>query len=183
MKKIKRYSNRRLYDSQSSKTLTLEDIAEIVIGGEDIEVIDNSSGEDITQNILAQTFIKVSVGQKSPDFAKFMLTELIRESAENSGQFFGRLIQGGIGKVNLTRDRADKILQNLVAVGELSIKEMKSFQKDFLSDLMPDSIEKKLQLQKDLDIINNNLIIEKNKKLEELSDKIQEVSDMVRDIK
>ena len=182
MKKIKRYSNRRLYDPDSSKTITLEDIAAIIAAGEDIEVIDSPTGKDITQSILAQTFIKVSVGQKSPEFARFMLTELIRESSASPGILFARLIQGGIGTLNLTKEKADNILRNLVAVGELTIKEMKSFQKDFLGDLNVSSGENKLQLQKDLDKINKNMIIEKQRKLEELSDKIKEVSDMIRDI-
>lgn len=56
MKLLKRYANRRLYDPETSKTITLEDVAEMIIKGEEIRVIDNMSGSDITPKILGQTF-------------------------------------------------------------------------------------------------------------------------------
>ncbi|EMG23947.1 PHB/PHA accumulation regulator DNA-binding domain protein [Leptospira interrogans serovar Copenhageni str. LT2050] len=68
MKLLKRYANRRLYDPETSKTITLEDVAEMIIKGEEIRVIDNMSGSDITPKILGQTFLKVSLGQRNEEF-------------------------------------------------------------------------------------------------------------------
>lgn len=54
MKIIKRYSNRKLYDTSQSSYVTLDEIAEMVRGGEDVQIIDNKSGEDLTRVTLAQ---------------------------------------------------------------------------------------------------------------------------------
>lgn len=51
---IKRYANRKLYDTQSSRYVTLEGIADLVRSGDDIRIIDNDSGEDLTAVTFAQ---------------------------------------------------------------------------------------------------------------------------------
>lgn len=54
MKLIKRYSNRKLYDTERSCYVTLDEIAEMVRDGDDVRIVDNRSGEDLTTVTLAQ---------------------------------------------------------------------------------------------------------------------------------
>ena len=58
MKLIKRYTNRKLYDTERSCYVTLEEIAVMVRDGEDIQIIDNRSGEDLTSVTLAQIVLE-----------------------------------------------------------------------------------------------------------------------------
>ncbi len=51
---IKKYANRKLYDTRTSRYVTLEGIAELVRNGHDIKVVDRDNGHDITQVILSQ---------------------------------------------------------------------------------------------------------------------------------
>lgn len=51
---IKRYSNRKLYDTKDSRYVTLLQIAEMVRGGEEVQIIDNTSKDDLTEVTLAQ---------------------------------------------------------------------------------------------------------------------------------
>lgn len=51
---IKKYPNRRLYDAEESRYITLTDIRDLVIGGRELVVIDKSSGDDITRSIFLQ---------------------------------------------------------------------------------------------------------------------------------
>jgi polyhydroxyalkanoate synthesis repressor PhaR len=51
---IKRYSNRKLYDTKDSRYVTLLQIAEMVRGGEEVQIIDNNTKEDLTEVTLAQ---------------------------------------------------------------------------------------------------------------------------------
>ena len=51
---IKRYSNRKLYDTKDSRYVTLLQIAEMVRAGEEVQIIDNNSKEDLTEVTLAQ---------------------------------------------------------------------------------------------------------------------------------
>jgi polyhydroxyalkanoate synthesis repressor PhaR len=62
---IKRYSNRKLYDTQSSQYVTLEQIAQMIRAGEDVKVLDNSSKEDLTSVTLAQIIFEEEKRQKS----------------------------------------------------------------------------------------------------------------------
>jgi len=55
---IKRYSNRKLYDTQESRYVTLEEIEEMVRGGREIAVVDASSGEDLTSVTLTQIILE-----------------------------------------------------------------------------------------------------------------------------
>ena len=55
---IKRYSNRKLYDTQESRYVTLEEIEEMIRGGREISVVDASSGEDLTSVTLAQIILE-----------------------------------------------------------------------------------------------------------------------------
>src|ERR1700730_8443490 len=51
---IKRYSNRKLYDTKDSRYVTLLQIAEMVRGGEEVQIIDNNTKDDLTEVTLAQ---------------------------------------------------------------------------------------------------------------------------------
>ena len=54
VKTVKRYSNRKLYDTERSKYVTLEEIADMIKAGEEVKIIDNKSKEDLTSATLAQ---------------------------------------------------------------------------------------------------------------------------------
>jgi polyhydroxyalkanoate synthesis repressor PhaR len=51
---IKKYANRRLYDSQESRHVTLEDIRKMIVSGAKVKVVDDKSGEDLTRAVLLQ---------------------------------------------------------------------------------------------------------------------------------
>src|SRR3954449_4564378 len=55
---IRRYPNRRLYDRQSRRYITLQDLEDLVIGGKKIEVRDSRTGEDLTRAILTQILLE-----------------------------------------------------------------------------------------------------------------------------
>jgi polyhydroxyalkanoate synthesis repressor PhaR len=61
---IKKYANRKLYDTQTSKYITLEGIAELVRDGHEIHVVDRDTGQDLTQVILSQ--IVLSAEKRGP---------------------------------------------------------------------------------------------------------------------
>ncbi|RZV50714.1 MAG: polyhydroxyalkanoate synthesis repressor PhaR, partial [Sphingomonadaceae bacterium] len=59
---IKKYANRRLYDTESSSYITLDRLAEMIREGRDVEVIDAKSGEDITHNVMTQIIVDEEAG-------------------------------------------------------------------------------------------------------------------------
>lgn len=54
---IKKYANRRLYNTETSTYITLNDLADIIRGGKNVEVVDAKSGEDLTRATLAQIIL------------------------------------------------------------------------------------------------------------------------------
>ncbi|TXD38983.1 hypothetical protein FRC98_00855 [Lujinxingia vulgaris] len=84
-KLVKRYANRKLYDTESSTYITLENIEEMVREGEDVRIIDNSTGEDITSATLAH--IVLDQQRANPAFPVSVLRGIIQSGEE----FFARL--------------------------------------------------------------------------------------------
>ncbi|MDH4060095.1 MAG: polyhydroxyalkanoate synthesis repressor PhaR [Aquincola sp.] len=85
---LKKYPNRRLYDTQSSSYITLADVKRMVLDGEDFEVRDAKSGEDLTRSILLQIILEEeSAGV--PMFSTETLSQIIR--------FYGHTMQGAMG--------------------------------------------------------------------------------------
>ncbi|HKD86286.1 MAG TPA: polyhydroxyalkanoate synthesis regulator DNA-binding domain-containing protein [Terriglobales bacterium] len=60
---IKKYANRRLYDTSNSRYINLEDIAALVRNGKDVQVLDAATGEDITRVTLTQIIVEDAKGQ------------------------------------------------------------------------------------------------------------------------
>jgi polyhydroxyalkanoate synthesis repressor PhaR len=95
---IKRYSNRKLYDTKDSRYVTLLQIAEMVRTGEEVQIIDNNTKDDLTEVTLAQIIYEEQKNAKNVPLQT--LKELIHQRTENvltqlrEGPI-GRLIPGG----------------------------------------------------------------------------------------
>ncbi|MGH1487470.1 MAG: polyhydroxyalkanoate synthesis repressor PhaR [Cellvibrionaceae bacterium] len=74
---IKKYANRRLYDTEDSKYVTLKDIKGIIALGHDVKIVDDTSGEDITRGLLLQIVSEQELGGR-PILSKAVLKQLIR---------------------------------------------------------------------------------------------------------
>jgi polyhydroxyalkanoate synthesis repressor PhaR len=85
---LKKYPNRRLYDTQLSTYITLADVKAMVLSGEHFEVRDAKSGEDLTRSILLQIILEEETGGV-PIFSAQMLAQIIR--------FYGNAMQGMMG--------------------------------------------------------------------------------------
>jgi polyhydroxyalkanoate synthesis repressor PhaR len=85
---IKKYPNRRLYDTQTSTYITLADVKQLVLEQEEFQVIDAKSGEDLSRQILLQIILEEESGGV-PMFTAQMLAQIIR--------FYGNAMQGMMG--------------------------------------------------------------------------------------
>jgi polyhydroxyalkanoate synthesis repressor PhaR len=85
---IKKYPNRRLYDTETSTYITLTDVKQLVLDQEDFKVIDAKSNEDLTRAILLQIILEEESGGL-PMFSSSMLSQIIR--------FYGHAMQGMMG--------------------------------------------------------------------------------------
>jgi polyhydroxyalkanoate synthesis repressor PhaR len=92
IKIIKRYQNRKLYDTHESSYVTLDEIAKMIKGGEDLRVIDNKTKNDITSATLTQLLYESERKAKTQPSVE-LLKEIIRHG---DGSFSG-YIQAKVG--------------------------------------------------------------------------------------
>lgn len=85
---IKKYPNRRLYDTEISSYITLEEVRQLVVDGEKFEVRDAKSGADLTRSVLLQ-IISEHEERGEPMFTTELLSQVIR--------FYGDSLQGFMG--------------------------------------------------------------------------------------
>ena len=78
---IKRYANRKMYDTQRSRYVTLDQIAEMVREGEDVRIVDNNSKEDLTSITLAQIIFEEEKKKKS-----FLPLQAMRNIIQSGGE-------------------------------------------------------------------------------------------------
>jgi polyhydroxyalkanoate synthesis repressor PhaR len=92
---IKRYSNRKLYDTKDSRYVTLAQIAELVRGGDDVQVIDNTTKEDKTEATLA-LIISEEVKSRPKSVPLGTLRDLVHQRSE---KLLSQLREGPIGRL------------------------------------------------------------------------------------
>lgn len=91
---IKKYGNRRLYDTEESRYITLEELAAKVQRGAEVQVLDAKSGEDLTQPTLVQIIIEGRGAAKMLPVP--LLVQLIRLGDESLAEFLGRYVAGAL---------------------------------------------------------------------------------------
>ena len=94
---IKKYPNRRLYDTKESKYVTLADLRELVMNQEEFIVIDKKSEEDITRSVLLQIILEQEEKEGQPLFSAELLHKLIGiygdPNQQLAGNFLNRTIE------------------------------------------------------------------------------------------
>jgi len=85
---IKKYPNRRLYDTKTSTYITLADVKKLVLEGQEFQVVDDKTKEDLTRSILLQIILEEENGGV-PMFSSDILTQFIRS--------YGGAMQGMLG--------------------------------------------------------------------------------------
>lgn len=117
---IKKYSNRRLYDSETSRTITLEDLVGIIAKGEDIQVIDNETGEDITNVTLAQVIVELEKGKRSEKQVAEILRELIVSGSAAMADLAQRAINDSISVFSISKDKVSETVDRMIEEGKVA---------------------------------------------------------------
>src|SRR6187399_1329785 len=97
---IKRYANRKLYDTQHSRYVTLDQISEMIRNGDEVKIVDNKSKEDLTSVTLAQIIFEEEKKQRS-----FLPLTAMRNIIQNGGESFSQA-QRRVQSILPGRDKA-----------------------------------------------------------------------------
>ena len=124
---LKKYPNRRLYDTQTSSYITLADVKRMVLANEDFEVRDAKTAEDITRSILLQIILEEESGGV-PMFSSQMLAQMIR--------FYGHSMQGMMGAYLEKNLQTFVELQKRFAPPGVALGDPKSFTPEMWAQFM-----------------------------------------------
>jgi polyhydroxyalkanoate synthesis repressor PhaR len=91
---IKKYGNRRLYDTSDSRYVTLDELAAKIRSGSDLRIVDAQTGEDLTQATLTQLVLET--GNAAKFLPVQLLTQMIRLSDDALAEFFSRYVTSAL---------------------------------------------------------------------------------------
>ena len=110
---IKRYGNRRLYNTETRVYVNYEDLAGLVRAGHDIQVIDSATKEDVTKSVLIQLILEEEKNKKSLLPVPFLL-QLLRAREEGTQDFFRNYLSASFDAYMKTKDEFDRRFRGLL---------------------------------------------------------------------
>ena len=124
---IKKYPNRRLYDTQTSSYITLTDVKQLVLAADEFTVVDAKSNEDLTRSILLQIILEEEANG-APMFTSVVLSQIIR--------YYGHAMQGMMGSYLEKNVQAFTDIQNKFTSGPTGAFEGKPFSPEMWTQFM-----------------------------------------------
>src|SRR5213082_1380896 len=120
---IRKYANRRLYDAQDSRHVTLDDLRKLIAGGQRIKVVDDKSGDDITRGILLQIIASLQLLEAIIRFYGNPIQQMLTSYLEQS-------IGGLLRQQNLMQAEMAKALETPMApIAEMARQNMEMWAK------------------------------------------------------
>lgn len=124
---IKKYPNRRLYDTQTSSYITLADVKQLVLANEEFMVVDAKTDEDLTRSILLQIILEEEANGQ-PMFSSAALSQIIR--------YYGHAMQGMMGSYLEKNIQVFIDIQNKLAENSKGLMDEKSFSPEMWTQFM-----------------------------------------------
>jgi polyhydroxyalkanoate synthesis repressor PhaR len=154
---IKRYANRKLYNTEASRYITLKGISELIEAGEEVRVIDNETGEDITNVALSQ--ILVDSERQGREVPKSLLTDLFHRGGD---VLYGAL-RRGVGDASEGLDELREGVRRMVRTSDRDkLSDWIAFSTPDFDHVVQNAVERVFKLldlprRSDIEALNQNL--------------------------
>lgn len=185
---IKKYPNRRLYDTSTSAYIVLDDLVDLVKSGKPFEIRDTKSGEDITREILNQIIFERETAKSNFHFPLEVQKQLIGMYDDTYGKMMPSYLKESLDVFSAERERMKSTMENVV---ERNTKAMMEFSQNIArqnleifkrswemfgatstkSNAMTDNEEKDIGSEED------------NSELDEIQKQINELQDRLKNLK
>ena len=166
---IKRYANRKLYNTQTSRYITLKGISELIEENEDVRVIDNETGEDITSVALSQ--ILVDSEREGRAVSRSLLSGLL----QRGGDVLYGAIRRGVGDASEGLGELQRNVRRLVRTGETDGRKLSdwiAFATPDFDHVVQNAVERVFKL---LDLPRRTDIEALNKNLQRVADALEHI--------
>ncbi len=178
MRIIKKYANRKLYDTHAKKHISREQLADLIKKGEEVTIIDNPTGEDITASIISQL---IGMDDQDTDSAVSprLLMQLLRKGSGTLTDYAKKYVSLWQGAFNMAEDEIDKLVGRLVKNKELSNDEGSRLKKEIIG--YTDGIKKWVgeSVDKRVGEVFDAMNLATSEHIEELSDRIDALANKV----
>jgi polyhydroxyalkanoate synthesis repressor PhaR len=122
MRLVKKYANRKLYDTVDKRYITMDTLGKLVKTGDEVKIIDNDTGTDLTVKILTQLLANEKPGN---EISSPMLMRMLRKGPTTLFEYGKKYVSFWQNALLLSREELDKFVNNLVRDKELSESEGK----------------------------------------------------------
>jgi polyhydroxyalkanoate synthesis regulator protein len=114
-----------LYDLEESRTITHADLAEMIRSGQQVKVIDSATDDDITLTVLGRIMLSESSGWGNLKESKELFQQIISLGGDKSMSILKNTVLASIGALQVTKEKAEKIIDDLIKKGEVSKSDRK----------------------------------------------------------
>jgi polyhydroxyalkanoate synthesis repressor PhaR len=179
MHNIKRYANRKLYDTQSKTYITLDKIAKLLKAGEEISVLDNTTGEDITAATISQILARTKKGQTDHGASNVMI-QLLRKGPGTLVDYGKKYISLWDRALTMADEEIERLVERLVKEKEITPSEGNKLKKEMLNRAealkkwIAEKIDQRVKEALDLmNLANREQVSQLTKKIDTLTRKVQ----------
>jgi polyhydroxyalkanoate synthesis repressor PhaR len=184
MRVVKKYANRKLYDTVDKKYVTMDALAELIKNGEEITVIDNKSGKDITTSVISQLLAREKK-EGGKDYASGLLTDLLRKGGGTIKDYARKYSALWHGAINMAEEEIDKIVDYLVKGKEITeaegdkLKEEIINRSEILNSWVRQNIDKKIdEALKKMNLTTREQVKRLSRSIDELSEKVKRLEQL-----
>jgi polyhydroxyalkanoate synthesis repressor PhaR len=178
---IKKYANRKLYDTFNKRYLTMDRLAELIKAGKEVKIIDNETGDDLTSAIVSQL-----LAREETDTDKSVPSRvLIQMLRKGRGTLFGygkKYVSLWQSALTMSKDEIEKLVNSLIKDHEISESEGNNLKKEIigfannLKSWITDNIDQRVT--EALDMMNLSTKAQVN----DLSRRVEKLTKMVKDM-
>ncbi|RKX28182.1 MAG: hypothetical protein DRP46_09015, partial [Candidatus Zixiibacteriota bacterium] len=143
MRIIKRYKNRRLYDTERKEYITHAELRLIIKSGMPFKIIDSESEKDITLAVLSRLLTGEVRNWQDVKESREVLIEVINRGGEQSMSILKNTFLASVGIFNVTKKKAEEIIDSLIKAGEIS----KSDRKQAVMELLDRAEESTIKMK------------------------------------
>jgi polyhydroxyalkanoate synthesis repressor PhaR len=176
---IKRYANRRLYDVQGKKSVTLQDLAGLIKDGHDVMVVDNKTKEDITLPTLFQVLSMEAREWKENIPSSKVIRELILKGGGTMTELIKKAMLAGIGAVTVTKEKVEELVDDLIKKGELSKEDRAKFIRELAEKAELQSREVKKWVDERVKVTVSRVKMAKAEEVEALRKQVDELTEAI----
>ncbi len=178
MRKIKKYANRKLYDTTDKQYISLENLSNLIKQGEAVEIIDNTTGEDITSAVVSQLLAREQ--KEKEEVPSSILIGLLRKGSGTMSDYAKKSASLWKTALSTAEEEIDKIVKTLVKDRDLSSAEVSRLRKEIAGYL--DGSRKWVTQQVDqrlkdvlgaMNLVSKEQVAELSRKIETLTEKIE----------